>query len=184
MIEATSQIVPTLLLTGPPGAGKTTIGAEISTLLHDPPVPHAFIDLDMLSWCFPPPRNDRFQQKLALRNLRDVWKNDATAGATHLVIARVLESRDELEGYAWAVPKAAITVIRLSAPIDILQDRLWHRYSGLGAARDATWHVERAAELAPLMEKEAVEDLLVETDGRTPREIAQEIIASCGWPRF
>ena len=177
------MMVPVLLITGPPGAGKTTIGAEISTLLHDPPVPHAFIDLDMLSWCFPPPRNDRFQQKLALRNLRDVWKNDAAAGATHLVIARVVESRDELQGYQGAIPEADITVVRLHAPVEVLQDRLWHRYSGLGADRDASWHVERAAELAPLMDKDPVEDMLIETDGRSPHEIAIEIVTRCRWPR-
>ena len=174
-------LVPTVLITGPPGAGKTTVGAELSTRLHEPPVPHAFIDLDALSYAFPPPRDDRFNQRLVLRNLRDVWRNFAAAGATHLILARVLETRDELEGYQRAVPGAAITVVRLVAPIETLQARLLHRYSGVGADRDAMWHVNRAEELAPLMDKEGVEDVLIQTEGRSPGEIAEDIRALSGW---
>lgn len=178
------SVVPTLLITGPPGAGKTAVGAEISRLLHDPPVPHAFVDVDLLAWCFPRPVGDRFNQRLALRNLRDLWRNDSAAGATHLVLARVVESRDELEGYRRAVPGADLTVVRLRAPVPVLQARLLHRYGGPEAGRDAAWHVERAAELAPLMDKEAVEDLLIDTEGRSPAEIAETILSHVSWLRL
>ena len=77
--------VPTILITGPPGVGKTTIGGAISAALHDPPVPHAFIDVDALAWCFPPPAGDRFQQQLALRNLKAVWSNCRTAGERRML---------------------------------------------------------------------------------------------------
>ena len=160
------------------------MGAELSRLLHDPPVPHAFVDVDLLAWCFPPPFGDRFNQRLALRNLRDVWRNDSAAGATHLVLARVVESRDDLDDYRRAVPGADITVVRLRAPVAVLQARLLHRYSGLDADRDASWHVERAAELAPLMDKQSVEDLLIETEGRSPGEIAEAILSHISWPRL
>jgi len=171
--------VPTLLITGPPGVGKTTIGGAISAALRDPPVPHAFIDIDALAWCFPPPPSDRFQQRLALRNLRAVWLNCRTAGATHLILARVVESRAEIDDYRRAIPDAEIQLVRLRACLTTLEERIKHRR----VRQDQTWHLTRAAELGPVMDETCVEDHLVETDERSPSEIAAEILAKCRWRR-
>lgn len=38
------------------------------------------------------------------------------------------------------------------------------------------WHLKRAAELARALEQAAIEDYLVQTDGRTVPEVAKEII--------
>lgn len=43
------------------------------------------------------------------------------------------------------------------------------------------WHLNRAVELAPLMDAEQVEDLLVETDGRSAVDIARDILMRIGW---
>jgi len=43
------------------------------------------------------------------------------------------------------------------------------------------WHLKRAIELAPLMDARRVEDLLVETDGRDPMNIARDILLRLGW---
>jgi hypothetical protein len=94
-----------------------------------------------------------------------------------LLIARVIEDRKELEGYRRAVPGAEIVVVRLRASPSALQQRVRQR----GEGRGLQWHLDRAVELAPLMDVQRVEDLLVETEDRTPGELARETLRLLGW---
>ncbi len=169
--------VPTLIVTGPVGVGKTAVALEVSELLEGRGVAHAVVDLDALGWCYPEPADDRFNTALALRNLAAIWKNYRTAGAARLVIARVIEAREELEPFRAAVPGAEIVVVRLRAPIDTLVERVNLRE--IGSANE--WHVRRAAELAMLMDQQRVEDHLVETGGRSITEVAEEVLERIGW---
>lgn len=45
--------VPTLLITGTVGAGKSTVAAEINDVLAELKVPNAAVDLDALVWQWP-----------------------------------------------------------------------------------------------------------------------------------
>lgn len=169
--------VPTLLITGPVGVGKTAVGGEISEMLDEANVPHAFVDLDALGWCYPRPAEDPYRSALTFRNLAAVWANDRAAGAQRLVLARVLEDRTELERYREAVPGAEITVVRLRAERGTLLSRLGRRELASALGR----HQARAAELAAQMDAGSVEDLLVETDDRTVSDIAREILTRTAW---
>jgi adenylylsulfate kinase-like enzyme len=172
--------VPVLLITGPVGVGKSSVLGEITEILEGAGVSFAAVDLDALSWCYPsPPGDDRFRSGLALRNLAAIWRNFRAAGAERLVLARVIESRDELARYRKAIPGAGIVVVRLAARLRTLQARAKRREIGLGRA----WHVRRAAELARIMDRAAVEDVRIETDGRTVNAIAREILDRVGWLR-
>ncbi len=175
---AGAMLVPVMLITGPVGVGKTTVAGEVSALLERAGVPHAFVDVDSLRWSYPSPPGDRFRRRLAMRNLAAVWANFRAEGAERLVLTDVVESRDELESYRAAVPGAQIVVVRLRAPVATLQARIGARELGLGRA----WHLVRAAELAAQMDRDAVEDVLIETGGRTLGEIAREALEPCGWP--
>jgi adenylylsulfate kinase-like enzyme len=166
-----------LLITGPVGVGKTAVAFEVSELLEAKGIPHAVVDMDGLTGCFPRPPQDRFHNELGFRNLAAVWANYRAAGASRLVLARVIETRSELDAYRAAVPSAAIVVVRLKAPVSDLAARVRQREVGSGLAR----HLSRAAELAELMEREQVEDYLVETGGRAVAEIAQEILNRSQW---
>lgn len=170
--------VPVMLVTGPVGVGKTAVAGEVSALLERAGVPHAFVDVDSLRWCYPSPPGDRFRTALAMRNLAAVWANFRAAGAERLVLADVVESRDELDRYRAAVPGAAITVVRLRATAETFAARVGEREQGSGRE----WHLARAAELAAQMDRDAVEDVLIETDGRLVTAIAREALARCGWP--
>ncbi|HET7036837.1 MAG TPA: hypothetical protein VFI42_14225 [Thermomicrobiaceae bacterium] len=172
-----ATIVPTLLITGPVGVGKTTVASEVSELLEAARIAHAFVDIDALRWCYPGPPGDRFRAGLALRNLAAIWPNFAACGATRLVLADVLEDRAELAGYQRALPGAAITVVRLRAAPETLAARVARRELGAGLE----WHLARARELAARMDARPVEDLLVETEGRGVRAVAEEIVRRAGW---
>jgi predicted kinase len=176
--EALARAVPVLLITGPVGVGKTTVAGEVSALLARAGVAHALVDIDGLSECYPAPPDDPFNEALALRNLAAVWANYRAAGAGRLVLARVLESRDDLERYRAAVPGAVIQVVRLRASVDTLTGRVRRREAGAGLA----WHVARAAELAAQMDRDRVEDAVIETDGRPLADIARDVLARAGWP--
>lgn len=170
--------VPTVIVTGPVGVGKTTVAGEMGLLLRDAKVPHATVDFDELTACYPRPTDDdRWGTRLGLTNLAALWKNYDRAGARRLIIARVLESRSELDGFREAVPGAEIKVVRLRATPETLQARVRQRGPGGGMQ----WHLSRAVELAPLMDAQQVEDLLVETDRRGAVDIARDILLRVGW---
>jgi len=170
--------VPTILVTGPVGVGKTTMITEMSGVLRAANVPHAMVDFDQLTASFPRPDNDdRWGTKLGLANLAAIWRNFHAAGAERLLIARVVEARSELDGYRAAVPGAEMTVVRLRASPETLHTRLRQRGQGVGLQ----WHLERAVELATQMDESRVEDLLVPTEGRDPTELAREILVRLGW---
>src|SRR5688500_7617641 len=90
--------IPFLIVTGPMGAGKSTAADAVSDALRAAGVPHGFVDLDAFT-CYPAAPDDPFRQRLALANLAAVWPNFAASGARYLVLARVVESRAELDGY-------------------------------------------------------------------------------------
>lgn len=169
--------VPVLVLTGPVGVGKTTVASAASDLLDERGAPHAVIDLDWLRWCHPNPPDDPFHAALGLGNLAAVWRNYRTAGADRLVLVDVVEAREQLEEYRAAIPGAAVTVVRLAAGVPTLHRRLEGRETGASLA----WHRARAVELAALMDARRVEDVLLDTEGRTPRDIAAEALRRTGW---
>jgi hypothetical protein len=169
--------VPTLVVTGPVGVGKTSTAHEIGGRLARAGVPHAVVDLDALASSYPPPPNDPFNARMAYRNLASVWANYAAAGAERLVVAYVIEARDELEPLRAAVPGAEIVVVRLRAADETLRARVTGRDHGASRA----WHLHRAVELARLMDDRAVEQHLVETDRRPLGDVADEVLRKVGW---
>jgi len=165
-------------VTGPVGVGKTTLIECMSGLLRGAEIPHAAVDFDQLTACFPrSPGDDVWGTNLGLANLAALWRNYAALGADRLLIARVIEDRKELDGYRRAVPGAEIVVVRLRASPSTLQERVRQR----GEARGMEWHLARAVELATLMEARRVEDLVLETEGRQPAELARETLQRVGW---
>lgn len=170
--------VPTILVTGPVGVGKTTLIDEMSGLLRAAGVPHATVDFDQLTACYPrSPEDDVWGTQLGLANLAALWRNYSALGATRLLVARVIEDRMELDGFRAAVPGAEIVVVRLRAPVATLRERLRQRGTGLGMQ----WHLDRAGELAASMDRSSVEDLLVETEGRHQTDLARDVLARVGW---
>lgn len=170
--------VPTIIVTGPVGVGKTTVADEMGYALRDAAVPHATIDLDRLRAGYPRQANDdRWGTKLGLTNLAAVWKNYQAAGARRLLIACVIEKRSDLDRFREAVPGADILVVRLRATPETLRARVRKRSHGTGME----WDLNRAVELAALMEEQPVEHMLVDTEDRDPPTIARDILQRAGW---
>lgn len=171
---------PVLVINGTIGSGKTTVLGEISDLLNEANVPHAAVDFDALTQVFPRDYSDAFGWRIGARNLEAIWDNAQRAGAERLVLASVIENRDELDLIRGAVPNARLFVCRLDAPTETLVRRVRRREVGSGRAR----HLDRAVELAAKLQAGEVDDLVIDTMGRPVRAIAAEILEACGWPHL
>ncbi len=110
----------------------------------------------------------------------NVWANFQAAGAARLVLADVLEAREDLVQYSTAVAGADILVVRLQASLDTLLSRLQRREVGAGL----DWHLRRAAILSQQMDRDKIEDMLVNTEGKSVTAIAREILTRSNWAKI
>ncbi len=168
---------PTLIISGPVGVGKTTVANEISASLSRSGIPHTFIDLDTLTMTYPRPPNDRFGDKLALQNLRDVWANCTAGRSRNLVIARVIETKADLQNIQQALPNAELHLCQLRANDPTLIARVRTREHGL----ERDWHEARAIELAESLQQTAPADFTIDTDGRPTTQIARDLVSRLDW---
>lgn len=167
-----------LLLIGTVGVGKTTTAATIGDVLTGAQVPHAVIDLDELRRSWPAPPDDPFQQELELANLRAVASVYRRRGTHRLVLAGVLEHREDRARYEDAVG-VALTVCRLRLALPTVHERLERRHQDRDAAR--RWHLDRAGELDAVLDAAGVEDHLVDVDGLDPPAVARSVLRAIGW---
>lgn len=165
--------VPTILITGPVGVGKTIVASDVSWLAEAAGIPHGGLDVDAVTWVHPGP-----PPEIAYDNVRAVWDSYRRAGATHLILAQVIYSRDELEGLRAAVPGADIRVFRLRADLETLLERVAERERG---GPGQAIHTRQAKELFRQMEEARVEDHVIETGARPAYEAAAEIFELSGW---
>jgi adenylylsulfate kinase len=171
-----NSVVPVLLLNGTVGSGKTTVAMEINDALAELEIPNAAVDLDALTMQWPP--SSRWNADLMFENLAALWPVYVAHGVTHLVLAHVIEDRDDLDRYCAAIPGADISHCRLTAPDDTYKRRIANRMPE-GPSRD--WHLHRTAELHEILERAAIEDFTVENGDRPVREVALEVLERAGW---
>jgi len=170
-------VVAVLVITAPVGGGKTAVMFEASDVLNELGLAHAIVDVDALSWCYPRPNGDQFGSGVALRNLAHVWREYAALDTPRLMVARVMESRGELDSYSAAIPDAFISIARLHSSAETIHSRLRNREPGLGVDRD----IGRATQLIEQMEADPIEDFVIDNDGRPIREVAVDLLDRAGW---
>src|SRR5262245_59226457 len=157
------EIIPTLVITGPVGVGKTTVANALSERLNGLGKSHALVDLDSIRSCYPTPPDDPFHIALGLRNLGALWHNYHAIGTERLILVDVVEIHSARKAYQQAVPGAVIQIVRLGASLPTLL----HRLEGRETGGSLLWHRRRAAELLALMNERQVEDILIQTDEKS-----------------
>lgn len=113
-----------LLLTGPYGAGKSALAAEIAGLLEGR-VPFAALDLDWLAWYddgITAGHSPAAFEMLA-RNLACVVANFREAGVGHFVLAGAILDAPSHERLK-ATMGMPVRVVRISAPVAEIERRL------------------------------------------------------------
>lgn len=172
--------IPVLSIIGPVGIGKTSVAFAISDIFqydYDKVLPHALIDLDDVRRAWPTPKDDPFNMAVGFKNLAAVWKNYQEAGARCLIIPSVMESPEDFDNIRTAVPEADIFVVRLTAPLHVNHERIRGRETTEGGLK---WHLDRSTQLARELDEKKLEHMTVSTEGKQPKEIAQEIVERWG----
>jgi broad-specificity NMP kinase len=184
---------PILLLCGATGVGKSTAGFDLyQRHVLRRQIPGAFVDLDQIGFYRRTPSETGVDHPMRARILAGLWRNFRAAGARCLTIVGPVEN-PALRTYAEALPGATLTVCRLHAGPDELLRRITRRGEGGSWAqpgdplkgRSAAYlsSVARwAATDADALDRAAVGDLRIDTDGRTATQVADAIVAATGWP--
>ena len=166
-------VAKAILLTGPVGVGKTTTLHEIEALLDAGRVPNAILDLDWLAWATPARGT---AHDLLVRNLADVWRNLHDAGIAHVAMARMLHDEGEIADVRAALAGCETFTVELALDMDELRERIRRRDSGVELAEHLAY-LDRWAGMADGLRADAV----IPVDGRTPAEVARDVLGVAGW---
>jgi gluconate kinase len=163
-----------LLITGPCGAGKSTVGFACLRLLGAEAVQAAMVDAELV-YLSTAPAEDPHNEAIAEQGLAAVYRVYHDAGIRRLLLPRVLLYQRHLELVARAVPDAILTTVWLDVSDDVLAQRLEGRESG----DSVRWHLDRAR----AVKESGMRDLTdVQLDGeRAPEQIAADLLEQVQW---
>jgi broad-specificity NMP kinase len=157
-----------LVLTGPPGAGKSAVLEALSDALVDDDVAHATVETEALTATHPPLDDARW-----LAHVRAACGLHRDDGQRLLLVATTVESDADLRGVLDAVGADEHVVVRLEADPATLARRIVERepegWSGLGDL------VAASARLAPVIAALDGIDLALSTEDARPSEVAARI---------
>lgn len=171
--DRTERIETALVISGPPGVGKTTVGWRVFDRCTEAGDNPALIDLDMMGAAWPAPDDDPYQSRLKARNLAAVWKNYRNVGSRRLIMAGVVESQTDQNMLAAAVGLPVIVCNLLASPA-ALESRI--RGRGRDHGSDLEKLIARAAGLSGQLIRAGISGFAVETDDRSIDEIADEVL--------
>lgn len=115
-----------VLLTGPFGAGKTSVAVELAGLLDDAGAAYAVIDLDWLGWYQVGPGHaqpDHEDLGMLLANLEPMLRNLLAVGVDRLILARAIADAAPLREVL-ARHGVDLRIARITAAIEVLEARL------------------------------------------------------------
>jgi broad-specificity NMP kinase len=148
-----------ILITGPPGAGKTSVLTALADALSDDDVAHAAVEAEALAWTHPPLPDER-----RLAHVRTVC-----AGHALVLLADTVETSGDLAALIGATGAEQAFVVWLEAPPDTLAARIVAR-------EPASWSgTEALAAHARAMARVPGADLYLSTDGARAEAIAARI---------
>jgi hypothetical protein len=164
-----------LLISGPCGAGKSSVGFECLELLEAAGVAAAMIDAE-LTYFHPKPDEDPQGTHVAEQALAALAPVYAAAGVGRLLLPRVIERPRHLELVHAALPGARFQVAWLQVSTETIAERLAVRE--IGSALE--WHLRRAEEIRHNALAHDLFDFVV--DGERPvREVSLEVLRLAGW---
>ena len=174
MSSGSDYAAEALIITGPCGAGKSTVGFACLTLLGAEAVEAAMVDAE-LAYLSTAPAEDPLNEAIAEQALAAVYGVYRDAGIRRLLLPRVLMYPRHLELVSRAVPEAKLITAWLDVSDGALAQRLEDRESG----DSVPWHVDRARAIKDSGMRELAD---LQLDGeRAPELIAADLLARVQW---
>jgi hypothetical protein len=157
-----------VLLTGAPGAGKSSVLEKLSTLLEIEGVEFGALESEQLGWGSPWLSGEPW-----LGQLRAVLELQRRAGRRRFLIAATTETSDELAAVRDAIAVDQLVAVLLvvapevaAARIDTREPDAWPGKQGL---------IEHARQLAVSMRDLADIDIRIDTNARDAGDVAVEL---------
>jgi hypothetical protein len=174
-MERFFDVIPVLSVTGPMGVGKTAVLHEADALLIEAGSGRATVELEEIARCWPN-AIEGSRKAFVYENLGALWSNFVAIGASRLLLSALVEQRWDLHLVSEAIPEAAITVVRLHAPLSALERRIRLREPARPDRRNSwgRWWTQHFSEAR-------VEDHAVETQNRPVGQIAHEVLRVAAW---
>ena len=164
-----------LIITGTMGAGKTSALGEASDILALRGITHAAIDVDSLGLALLP--SGASSNGAMYRNLQSVCENYSSLGVTRPLLARAIEDSAKLELCGGIVSASNTVICRLTASIEVMEQRVRLRESGISQRH----YVARVANLNTLTELRSYETFTITNENRPLTDVAHEILLKAGW---
>ena len=159
-----------LVLTGPPGVGKSAVLTVLHDALGDAGFAHALVEVDELERCYPP-----LPRELAMAHLAMLAGSIRAAGYGLLLVTATLEDDAYRDSLLAAAGSARRLLVRLEAEPATLERRIVARepkgWSGLPAL------VESSRRLAGSMKGLDGVDLVMSTEGERAEDVAARLLA-------
>ena len=181
------------LITGPPGAGKSTTGFRFYLRCLGAGLTAGYVDLAQIGFLRPAAADDMDGHQLKARGLAAIWRNYQAAGATHLVATGFIASRADLWRYTSELRGTEVAHIRLRVASAELRRRIMTRGAGgswpepgdrlrgqprafLASAADL------AVRAAEALDRSDIGVPAIDTTSLSPDESASIIREAIGWP--
>jgi adenylate kinase family enzyme len=161
----------TVVITGPPGAGKSSVLTALVDALSDDDIAHAAVEVETLVWTHPALTDEQWA-----RHVRSACELYREAGHRLLLVAQTLETDADTAELLDAVGADEVFLVRLEAQPATLVERLIDR-------EPASWPglpglVEHTQELATSMPALSGVNLVVSTERERAEDVAARIRAA------
>jgi hypothetical protein len=150
------------VITGAPGAGKSSVAEAFTTLLDNAGIEHGAIESEQLAWGTP-----WLEEAQAYEQLAVLLRMQRGYGRRLFVVVATTETEEDLRGLCVAIG---------AEPGEVAAARVLAREPERWAARDSL--AEHAAELAPVIPALPGVDLVLSTDGRDAESVATDLLAA------
>jgi chloramphenicol 3-O-phosphotransferase len=157
-----------LILTGAPGSGKSSVLDALSTLLEIDETAFGAIESEQLARGWPwLAASDWLPQLAAVIDLQ------RAAGRDLFLVTATTETQLELRGVIDALAIDHVIVICLQAPAEVVAGRIADREPDAWPGKDPL--IAHARQLARSMPAIAGVDVVLDTDGRSPVQVAAQV---------
>jgi adenylate kinase family enzyme len=166
-----------IVITGAPGAGKSSVAQAFTTLLENAGVEHGAIESEQLAWGTPWLPDAAVSEQLAA-----VVRMQRGYGRRRFVVVATTETQADLSDLLAAIGAERTLVVALSAPGDVCAARVLEREPERWAGREPL--AEHARSLAAVIPGLPGVDLVLSTDGRSVEAVAGELLDAAvngGW---